>query len=127
MAEGPLKGAESGQQSLGVSGLKGDPGVGRSAALGRRVVARGPLVPDSIGRHLRPEALRAGVYDWYPMLHRPGIMAMTRPAASRPTPVRRSARTMKKSRIEMPPGSVGAVMTNPAESSCDGDEPCPVL
>ncbi len=48
MAEGPLKGAESGQQSLGVSGLKGDPGVGRSAALGRRVVARGPLVPDSI-------------------------------------------------------------------------------
>lgn len=113
MAEGPLKVAESGQQSLGVSGLKGDPGVGRSAALGRRVVVRGPLVPTASDATCDPKRCAPGLYDWYPMLHRPGIMAMTRPAASRPTPVRRSARTMKKSRIEMPPGSVGAVITNP--------------
>jgi hypothetical protein len=47
------------------------------------------------------------------MLHRPGVMAMTRDAASVPTPLRRRARTMKKSPIDMPPVSVGAVMTNP--------------
>jgi hypothetical protein len=46
-------------------GLKGDPGVG-GLTLYRRVIVSGPLVPDSIGRYLRPEALRAVVVGLEP-------------------------------------------------------------
>jgi hypothetical protein len=54
-----------------------------------------------------------GLQAWNAMLHRPGVMAMTRRAASRPTQQRRTARTMKKPLIDVPPPSASAVMTNP--------------
>ncbi len=41
------------------------------------------------------------------MLHWPGVPAMTWRAASLPTPVRRSARTTKKSQIDVPPRGLG--------------------
>jgi len=51
------------------------------------------------------------------MLYRPGNKAMAWRAASRPTPVRRRARTTKKSLIEVPPVAPPAVLARSPRSS----------